>query len=345
MGYDYSVQADFPNARINEEALKREITLSSIAKQLRWIEQIGDRVSISFSDLLDAGEQATLDGLIAAHDGKPSADSIVLIQEENDETDGTFQMFGALLRIPHGTTSTHDFSWPYPVSVLTTHFRTGERHRCDRFTMVVGPDTVIGVLTAPVSPGDTVLNVSPTVVQYITNGSLAALFDGVATKDELGRCIDRSSSTITVETPAANAFAAGSPILMTKVAVDNFHVTEPDQYIIGESKIGSTFIPSNTTVRVIWTATDPVRIIGTITAPAAASDTVITVDDAVLAKVTCFESIELDDGVNQSSGEIVAMDMYAKTVTLDTPLAFGFASGAEVRWLNKILSAKVELLQ
>lgn len=68
-------------------------------------------------------------------------------------------------------------------------------------------------------------------------------------------------------------------------------------------------------------------------------------DDSVLGTVSCYETIELDDGVNQSSGEIVAIDSYAKTLTLDTPLSAGFAGGTEVRWINKILSAKVELLQ
>ena len=74
--YSYSLSNDFPGGQINPTKLHDEILQSSIATQLDGVTTNNDTVSITFLDVLSAGEKTTLDndvtgpagGLIAAHD-------------------------------------------------------------------------------------------------------------------------------------------------------------------------------------------------------------------------------------------------------------------------------------
>jgi hypothetical protein len=72
--YTYSIASDFPNKQVNSGELTDEINDSSISSAaLLYIETDDDDCNIWFDDPLSSGDQTTLDGLVAAHDGEPSA--------------------------------------------------------------------------------------------------------------------------------------------------------------------------------------------------------------------------------------------------------------------------------
>lgn len=73
--YHYSVSGDFPNQKVNLNALTCQIDNSAIATPLDHIRVTGDDCWIWFDNALSGGDQTILDGIVAAHDGEPLAKS------------------------------------------------------------------------------------------------------------------------------------------------------------------------------------------------------------------------------------------------------------------------------
>jgi hypothetical protein len=72
--YTYSIATDFPNKQVDSDSLTEEINDSAISSAaLFYIETSGDDCDIWFDDPLSAGDQTTLDGIVAAHTGAPSS--------------------------------------------------------------------------------------------------------------------------------------------------------------------------------------------------------------------------------------------------------------------------------
>lgn len=67
--YTYSIQADFPNHVVATDRLTQEIRFSTITIAIDFINTSGDACDIWFKDVLPAGDQTTLDGLVAVHGG------------------------------------------------------------------------------------------------------------------------------------------------------------------------------------------------------------------------------------------------------------------------------------
>jgi hypothetical protein len=71
--YTYSISSDFPNKHVDSKSLTAEIGNSSISSAaLLYIATAGDDCDIWFDDPLSAGDQTTLDGVVAAHTGQPT---------------------------------------------------------------------------------------------------------------------------------------------------------------------------------------------------------------------------------------------------------------------------------
>jgi hypothetical protein len=71
-GYPYSISGDFPNGTVNVETFWQEIEDSSISEALTKIDVriTGDDVCEPyFANALSPGDQATLGGIVAAHQG------------------------------------------------------------------------------------------------------------------------------------------------------------------------------------------------------------------------------------------------------------------------------------
>lgn len=69
--YTYTISTDFPSAKVHGAKLKIEIEATDIVTALDRIDTLGDACDIWFKDALSAGDQTTLDGVVAAHDGEP----------------------------------------------------------------------------------------------------------------------------------------------------------------------------------------------------------------------------------------------------------------------------------
>lgn len=72
--YTYSISSDFPNEAVATDRLTEEIQSSSIVTALDYIATSGDDCDIWFKDPLSAGDETTLDGIVAVHSGEPLPD-------------------------------------------------------------------------------------------------------------------------------------------------------------------------------------------------------------------------------------------------------------------------------
>lgn len=182
-------------------------------------------------------------------------ENIVEIKEENTSTGGYYRAITRKITATANSTSVNDYTFPVPIAVYTIFFNTTSDHEGDVVSLEIAPNSNIGVVNADVSAGDTVFTVNSTVIDNAKLGFYITLNDGTNT-DEVGQvvAIDEVNSTITVENPTTNSFLASTPTYVesTLVRVKDLEIGPPGEYKLGTGKIGGSYVPANTTIRVIY---------------------------------------------------------------------------------------------
>lgn len=79
--YQYSITTDFPNDLVATGKLTTEIQNSVIVTALDSINTSGDSCDIRFKEALSSGDEDTLDGLVAAHDGVPVIGDATVLED------------------------------------------------------------------------------------------------------------------------------------------------------------------------------------------------------------------------------------------------------------------------
>lgn len=185
-------------------------------------------------------------------------EAAVKIDQEDIPTQGYYRLYGFQFTAATGPNidTSYDVTFPYPVNILTVTLEAGDENIGDIVNAVVGPGTVIGVITADVSIGDTIINVSSTVLSIIKMGFQATLSDGTQT-DALGEVtnIDLINNQITVASAATLSFSASSPtyVQMTVLRVTNYYIHNTNATPWGNGSYGGSYLPANVIGRVIYT--------------------------------------------------------------------------------------------
>jgi hypothetical protein len=177
--------------------------------------------------------------------------NVVTIREENGVTGGNFKTEAKVLISEPNSTSTIDVIWSYPISVLEAYFVPTPENLDDEIEIIIAPNTTIGVISQPLTTGSTSCIVSPTVLTYLNVGYIMYITNG-ETIDNLGHAIsiNKGTSTITFETASINNYNAGAFIQMSIPLVENYIIgPHHARYIIGEGKIGGSYVPPNTVAR------------------------------------------------------------------------------------------------
>lgn len=257
--YEYTFY-QFSNNKVYAPTLETEIRISSITISLNYINLIGTDCSIIFKSTLSASEITTLDTIVANHTGIIPFDSIptrVKVVEENSDTgiintQGHYQATSIVLDIPAlvGTYST-DLIYPYYISITSAQWFCNIESLGDVASFVIAPDTLIGTITQDANSGDTIIHVSDSVLSNIQLG-----YEVKVGNDELGKTydVDMINKTITTEIALQNSYSASEAtfVFITVNVVDKFLYTGVGLVEIGDAKIGSSLIPPNTTMRVIY---------------------------------------------------------------------------------------------
>lgn len=87
--YNYDLQLDFPNQAVQPDVLTAEIQESSIVTSLVGVSVLIDDVDITFSDALSVPDKATLDAIVAAHQGEEFAPPVQRANSEGVSTNNT----------------------------------------------------------------------------------------------------------------------------------------------------------------------------------------------------------------------------------------------------------------
>lgn len=254
--YIYSISLGTLNGIVETAALSKEINNSSIIIGVSRIETNDDVLNVYMKSALTAGDQTKLTLVVGAHEGVPLTPppQQVEIKEEDEGTQGHYftRSFELLVDQAQGEWKSMDITFPFAVSVFSGAFVQMPNMEGDIISISVAPDTVVGAITAPVNIGDTVFNCQDSVIENVSLGNNFKLYDGVNTNDcERVVGIDRIAKTVTVETPATNAFLATSPTYCQMTVAFVPHLMLRDRYVmeIGKDVIGGSLIPPGVVLR------------------------------------------------------------------------------------------------
>ena len=181
---------------------------------------------------------------------------LVTLKEEQVQTGGHFKVDNVVLNIESGSpesTEILDVSWPLNISVLNLHVSVKSENIGDYLTMITSPETLAGVVSGVIGSPPNRVPASQTVIDNAVIGYNLILDNGVD-KEDLGRIltIDTENGEIYTEHTPMNDFAPGTFIRMHRVGISELFLDRVDTKILGQNKVGATYLPAGTVVRLIY---------------------------------------------------------------------------------------------
>lgn len=177
----------------------------------------------------------------------------VSIIQNNDDIQGYYRMECLTINVLPNQTSVKTFSWPYNISVLTINWTSNEIYKGDILNVYSYPNTIIGFTTEDINIGDSVINVSDTVMQHIIIGSLITISNGT-TSISFGDCINKDvvDKTITCSVKANYAFQKNSQVLMTMQHIKNYVFNTNEEIRLANKHLQSTYLKANKIVKIMY---------------------------------------------------------------------------------------------
>jgi hypothetical protein len=168
----------------------------------------------------------------------------IIILEESIQTQGYFAACTKKMDILAQTNNRFDFSWDYPINVLSIKFVVDDPLLGDKFSLSVGPETIVTTL---VSINGNVLTVDN--VEYLKIGFILTIGTDVSV------IVSVFGKTVTIkDTPRSYNF--GEPIKITRYVIPEFDLLKKWSYNIGSGKIGGSYVPANTIIRIDYINND-----------------------------------------------------------------------------------------
>lgn len=158
-----------------------------------------------------------------------------------------------------GTWANHDFSYPIPVVMFAAQLIGNSDIENDELEFHIAPDTDVGDINADISSSASFVPVTDDTQDVAEVGYFIALDDGT-NRDELGMILYKDNNQLAVETATTNSFAAATPteILVTNKMIPWCRLPGSSRLVVGGNKIGGTYIPANTTMRIRYRNNDGV---------------------------------------------------------------------------------------
>ena len=190
----------------------------------------------------DTQHQVNLDS-VQVLEVMSNEETFVKVKEESTPTGGNFRVQGYTLVIPANTCQVKSVSWKYPVSLLGTLFTDRLVYSGCVMNVVSAENTIVGVLTGASQLSSPVLNVSPTVLQYVMLGYEIKL-NAEIIGEVIG--IDFSTGTITLDKDLETEYPMWTPVAMQSVNIKDYNLGSQDsKHTIGKKKIGGHYVPAN----------------------------------------------------------------------------------------------------
>ena len=259
--YDYLV-TDTANDKVYIPDLEKEIQDSTITIALDYVLVSGNDIDIVFKAAITSGEETILTGIVANHQGIDSSayeSFLVRVQEQDDnplkQVRGGYRGIGLVHNVPASVGWSHtDYTFPYNIGMLDMEYTPTVEQQGDYFSVCVAPETIVGAITSDVAINDTVINVSPTVLENLEEGFCFELWDGTNSSDceaVIANGIDAIAGTVSVAVGSQHAFAAATPtyVRMDVPVVEHVYLIGTSRVELGSSKIGGSFVPAGTAIR------------------------------------------------------------------------------------------------
>ena len=177
----------------------------------------------------------------------------VIISDLSENTQGYFMSEGKTFEVTQAGSNVFNIAYPYPVAIHRAFIHSTSNNIGDTCSVVLGPNTVVGVLTEAETAGATVLNVSNTVVQNVAVGMYVNVMDGVNT-DDVGRVLNVStqSNTITVENATTHDFQSSTYVALNLYIIKDYKLVNTGVREIGGGVVGGKPVPINTDISLIY---------------------------------------------------------------------------------------------
>lgn len=152
------------------------------------------------------------------------ASNSVSINEMGTITGQRYQVRNVKVVAPPNQLTTVDTSLPFDINLIAVRNIWTADMGGDLMSWLLAPNTVVGGITQNVNIGDTVINVSPTVIANIDtswrfriiSASNSAVFEDIGNVVS----INTSASTVTLSTAATQAHTAGDEVAVTGIYCD-----------------------------------------------------------------------------------------------------------------------------
>jgi hypothetical protein len=184
---------------------------------------------------------------------------VVSIREETTPTQGNHLIKGYDYIINAGinVVTVHDFQFNRPVSVLSLCITADSTQVNDILNVVAAPFTTIGLVISDLLIGGNTITVSPTVIAALNSGYYVRLTNGTNIQD-FGEVlsIDPLTSQVTLEDESIYNFLGTSTMVFVQMTIPrliNFIIRTPGLIPFGNKKIGGTYIPNGTILRISYT--------------------------------------------------------------------------------------------
>lgn len=171
---------------------------------------------------------------------------VVTINQSNPIIPGNWRVENDSFTVLPGEIYTSLITFKYPTGALTLNWTSYDIHAGDIINGYVGENTTIGIITQSISPGDTIYNVSPSVLKHLNLGFLVNITNGTQ-NIQLGECIklDTINNTITCSIPCNISLSSHSLVQMTIWIIRDIYITGKSKVSLGVKHLNSDFLPAN----------------------------------------------------------------------------------------------------
>jgi hypothetical protein len=181
--------------------------------------------------------------------------------ERTGKTGGHYRCDCFCLTVPPNSTGTRTLSFGFPVTIIRPRLFTLDSQFGDIFEVSFPYSAPVGVLTQAASAGDSVINVTPTVLQHSMVGFDVQLWNGSTIADFVGRIksISVVNSTLTLSRNHDNlgyvqqACPAGTYVKLGRAFIDKVKIGRGDIYTFNEGNFIGAYLPEDTFGNLVYT--------------------------------------------------------------------------------------------
>lgn len=182
---------------------------------------------------------------------RPVDVTLVRIQEENTLTNGNFRYESFTFACPSNCVTSNNIVFPYAINILSTQTTTTSDNTDDILDVIVVPkNPILGITISNISPGESNIFVSNTVLNYMNHG-----FQCIIGTDNMGEvhAVNIDSNMITTQYASSNTYTTPTYVKTNIPIVKNLKFKAPTTYNVGGGKIGASYLPAGTTMKALYT--------------------------------------------------------------------------------------------